>query len=358
MSYFAILGKHPKLSLAELSILKPENINIINNNIVIFNIAKESDYMTNILNNLAGITKWWKIVNLEDMSLSGKTIGTNDDDFGMELKKKYGAKRYKFVEMQKSDLEIKKEWIEIIKIKENIYGQVLWYQDIGFFEVVDFGKPSHGMQIGMMPTKLAMTMINLWLRDFIPPTPLIKGEAEGRGITIYDPFCGFGTTGFVANHMWYNFVWSDINISMIKPNKKRWLEDAKTINYRKDKYFSVFVQDATKPIDNPTVKKVDLIVTEWRLWPITWTQTHINEVQRNAKIVWEVYQNFLQNCDKIYDNIVLVITYPVYRRSDYEDIIWPKLTNWMRSNWRKSEMVDLYARADHVVARQILICKK
>lgn len=348
MKYFAVLGKHPKLSLVELWIVKPENITQITTNIVSFDLWEESDYISDIMNNLAGISKRGKIVELEKLDLAGKTVGTNDDDFGMELKKKYWARRYKFVEVLKSDLEIKKDWIEIIKIKADIYGQVLGYQDISFFETVDFGKPSHGMQVGMMPTKLAMTMINIGLANI----------NNYDNLTIYDPFCGFGTTGFIANHMWYNFLWSDINISMIRPNKKRWMESEQTIPFRKDKHFTIFKQDATAPFENPLATKANLIVTEWRLWPVTWPQTHINEIQKNAKIVWELYQSFLQNCSATYKNITIVMTYPVYRRSDYEDVIWPKLTNWMRSNWRKSEMVDLYARADHTVARQILICKK
>ena len=353
MKFFATLGKHPQLSLMELQIINPQNIEHYWYSIVVFDIEEsdnnnESDY-TNTLNNLSWISKRWKIINLEEIDLEGKTVWTNDDDFGMELKKKYWAKRYKFVETIKSDLEIKNEWIEILKIKEWIYGQVLGYQNIWFYETVDFGKPSHGMQVGMMPTKLAMTMVNIWLRNF--------WKKKLSDFTIYDPFCGFGTTGFITNYMWYNFVWSDINISMIKPNKKRRMEDPKTQAYRQDKFFTIFKHDATVQFEW-AAKNADLIVTEWRLWPVTGLQTHIIEIRKNAQSALEVYMWFIQNCHQSYKNITIVMTYPVYRRSDYEDIIWPSLISRMADNWRKHEMIDLYSRADHTVARQVIVCIK
>lgn len=352
MTYFATLWKHLQLSLMELQILKPINIEKYWYSIIVFDLDdSQSDY-TSTLNNLSWFSKRWKIVNLEDLDLEGKTVWTNDDDFGMELKKKYWARRYKFVETIKSDLEIKKEGIEIIKIKEWIYGQVLGYQDIWFYETVDFGKPSHGMQVGMMPTKLAMTMVNIGLSRLNHAT-----IQPSNDLTIYDPFCGFGTTWFIVNHLWYNFVWSDLNISMVKPNKKRRMEDAKTIPYRTDKLFTIFKHDATSEF-MWAAKNANLIVTEWRLWPVTGLQTHIIEVRKNAQSALEVYMWFIQNCHKSYDNITIVMTYPVYRRSDYEDIIWPALTARMDNNWRKHEMIDLYSRADHTVARQVIVCTK
>ena len=101
----------------ELQILKPTNIQKYWYNIVVFDIqddlgdsfdsdlsnadkAKDGQsenpayiYISQKLNNLAGISKWWKIVDIDELDLKGKTVWTNDDDFGMELKKKYWADR-------------------------------------------------------------------------------------------------------------------------------------------------------------------------------------------------------------------------------------------------------------------------
>jgi tRNA G10 N-methylase Trm11 len=68
------------------------------------------------------------------------------------------------------------------------------------FEAVDFEKPSAGMGIGMMPSKLALTMINIALAAH-QSNHDIKVD-----YTIYDPFCGFGTTNFLANAHEHNTI--------------------------------------------------------------------------------------------------------------------------------------------------------
>ena len=40
---------------------------------------------------------------------------------------------------------------------------VTGYQNINLYEEIDFEKPVNSMQIGMMPSKLAHTMINIGL---------------------------------------------------------------------------------------------------------------------------------------------------------------------------------------------------
>lgn len=54
-----------------------------------------------------------------------------------------------------------------------------------------------GMEVGMMPAKLAQLLVNIGINT-------LRGKSSTSvshdGVyTVYDPFCGFGTTGFVAN---------------------------------------------------------------------------------------------------------------------------------------------------------------
>lgn len=349
MQHFAIIWRHPDLSLAELQLINPINLKKINIHTVLFDIEEDkSEYIYNILKQLAGVSKRGKIISLDNIDIKNKTIWTNNDDLWMMLKKQYWAKRYKFVELIKSDLEIKQNWLEIIQLWEWIYGQVLGYQNIPLFEKVDFEKPSHGMQIGMMPSKLTNIMLNIWLANL---------DKVDENTTIYDPFCGFGTTGFVANALGYNFVWSDINISMIKPNKKRRFEDNQNI-YIQNKLFTTFRHDVQDPRIHPVLNHVNLIVTEWWLGPVTNKNTHIRDIISKVPQIAEIYLKLLENANNIYDNISIVMTYPVYRRNDYEDIIWPELVKWMDENnwWYKK--IDLYYRKDHTVARQVILCYK
>jgi tRNA G10 N-methylase Trm11 len=124
---------------------------------------------------------------------------------------------------------------------------------------VDFEKPGSGMGIGMMPAKLALTMINIALAHHQANH---KSEAAASPVegeyTIYDPFCGFGTTGFLANAHGYHVICSDINGSLIKSNLAWRQTHARHTDHR----FTAFKHDATDPITKPFVKHTDVIVTE------------------------------------------------------------------------------------------------
>ena len=108
------------------------------------------------------------------------------------------------------------------------------------------------MGIGMMPAKLALTMINIALA-YHQANHETKEE-----YTVYDPFCGFGTTGFLANAHGYQAICSDINGSLTKPNLVWWQTHARHTDHR----FTAFKHDATDPITKPFVKHTDIIVTE------------------------------------------------------------------------------------------------
>jgi tRNA G10 N-methylase Trm11 len=56
------------------------------------------------------------------------------------------------------------------------------YQNISLYETIDFGKPSSGMTIGMMPAKLAHILVNIGVA---------QSYKKAEEITVRDPFCGF-----------------------------------------------------------------------------------------------------------------------------------------------------------------------
>ena len=71
------------------------------------------------------------------------------------------------------------------------------YQDIALYEVVDFKKPVRSMQVGMMPAKLTHQLLMIGLSYL---------EKKEKKSLIFDPFCGMGTTGFIANALGFDFV--------------------------------------------------------------------------------------------------------------------------------------------------------
>lgn len=50
------------------------------------------------------------------------------------------------------------------------------YQDIALYEAIDFDKPVNSMNIGMMPSKLALMMINIGLTKLIGQRSEVIGE--------------------------------------------------------------------------------------------------------------------------------------------------------------------------------------
>jgi tRNA G10 N-methylase Trm11 len=75
-------------------------------------------------------------------------------------------------------------------------GLIQGYQQIDLYEAIDINKPLSGMTIGMMPSKLAHMLMNIALAQ----TPDVQDP------TIFDPFCGFGTTNFIANALGYHTI--------------------------------------------------------------------------------------------------------------------------------------------------------
>lgn len=59
-----------------------------------------------------------------------------------------------------TDLDVKNKGIELIRIG-NQRAQVLGYQNIKLYEVIDFEKPGRSMQMGMMPAKLTHSLLNI-----------------------------------------------------------------------------------------------------------------------------------------------------------------------------------------------------
>lgn len=344
--YFVILGKNKKISMKELSVLKPYNEFFLTEDFLIFN----TDF-PDFLYKLWGIVKWWKIVNfdfIESLVTEKKIslIWVNDKQIWIYFKKSISfIKRFKFIEYKKTDLDIKNKWIEIFSFpkQENVFGLVYAYQDIDFYQKIDFDKPVRSMNIGMMPSKLAHIMINLWLRYL---------ENKKTSMTVYDPFIGSGTLGFMANYLWYDFIGSDINTSPVKQNLKWW-----DSFYKWDKRFTVFKHNVENNFKNMILKGVDLIVTEWRLWPVIKNDFSNNDFLKEVENIKYVYKSFLQNVDKFFENIVVVFTVPVYKwEYDYISDSLEKMMDFM--NWESEVIEELYMRKGQNVARKIICWKK
>ncbi len=85
-------------------------------------------------------------------------------------------------------------------------GQVSWEQDVAAYAARDQARPARDARVGMLPPKLAQTLINL-----------AQVPADQ---TIYDPFCGTGVVLQESLRMGYTVSGSDLSADMQKATKQ------------------------------------------------------------------------------------------------------------------------------------------
>ncbi len=272
-------------------------------------------------------------------------LWTNDEDFARRAKKETSCRRYKIVDIVGADLEIKQKGVEIIVFGNELV-HIVWRQNIDRYTTLDIEKPMRGMQIGMMPAKLTQTLVNIgvWL---------VKAQDE---ITVRDPFCGFGTTLFVANACGYHTIGSDILITSVKGNLAWW----KTSAYATDAKMTVFKHDATQATTKPFIRATSVVVTEWRLWPVM-TKSNFVHVQRDPKRFAQIkqdiiflYQNFLTVTAQTMGKLPIVMTVPVYPDGTH---MIDAIASHAQSLWRTTETLPAYRRAEQVVGRGVVILR-
>lgn len=354
--YFVVLWKNKELSLKELGLVKPENLKIVENTIAIF----ETSYK-DLLEQLWGIIKWWEVMQSESVNeiiLWSGLLWTNNFKLWSYLKDRWLIKRFKILELTKTDLLVKEWWVEIIWFwnKFNVGVDlfvVKWYQNIWIYEKIDFGKPSSGMEVGMMPSKLSHILINIWVAEYMKSLEKYSSwfSDTHNNITIYDPFIWFGTIWFMANHLGYDFIWSDINITQAKFNL-RWRDWLDVWN--KDKKITLFKHDVNDPFEKWFLKNVNVIVTEWWLWPKVTSRTHNAQLELNQDKIYWLYRNFIENVLKFFKGICVVMTIPVYLNKD--NFLWERLKWFLENKEIQFIFVDeIYQRECQKVGRQIVV---
>ena len=359
--YFAVLGKHPQLSLAEFAVITPT---IVKQRwqIVFFESTLTSDELRSHLERLGGVTKRGECISPvddEDPQIAEfltwvQLVGAPTIELGMRFKKTYGVKRFKLVDQQSSDLEVKQEGKEIIQLGSDLW-LVNWRQNIQRFEVIDMEKPVRGMQIGMMPAKLTQIMLNIWVArakkwKLSGADEKLTDTTTDSSLTIYDPFAGFGTTGLVANSLGHHFIGSDINITPAKQNQKWRFE---TSYADSTKHFTLFKQDVLQPFTHPILKQVDVIVTEWRLGPVIKKSTRLPELHDHAEKIIALYEQFFSHIREACPGVPIVVTIPNYPR--LQDTIPTHIKKAAEQAGFDVTYIDTYSRKGQEVSREVWV---
>lgn len=334
--YFAIAWKNILSSEIELSLIW-YNIKKYKN-IFFFDTDKIKK-----IKNLAWFTKVWHLILKDDLNFSNYKIVWINKKLSKEDKLRYKIKRYKEVDLIKTDLEVKTKWVELLFLPWNNIWIVDYYQNISLYEKIDFERPLRSMNIGMMPSKLTHLLLNLATKFW-----------ENK--TIYDPFVWLWTTIMIANYFWYNSIWSDLNITPCKQNIKWW----KNTDFYNDKVkIFLFKQDVTKTFKNKIVNLTTNIVSEWFLWPVVGKYLNKKEAENLEKSFQNIYIDWIKNLLLLPNLENIVITFPAYFLINKTFYTFENTFEKLKTKWINLNIVDeIYHRKGQKVWRQIIIISK
>jgi tRNA G10 N-methylase Trm11 len=230
-----------------------------------------------------------------------------------------------------------------------LIGKTIAVQDYKSFSKFDYGRPRADAKSGMLPPKVARTMINL-------------AQTKPDEILL-DPFCGSGTILQEALLLGINkVIGSDISHKAIEDTKQN-LEWLKTEADIEGSNYELLHYDIRKLSKNLKTK-VDVIVTEPFLGPPLRGNESIQQLQQNVRELSKLYLESFQTFKNILgDDGRIVIVIPVFKKDDNEFPI-PIIDDIKKIGFKLKtgpESTDrggyIYSRPDQKVLREIFVFK-
>ena len=375
MNYLTVLGREPKISLAELEALfSSSKVKQIAPNLAVVTAHSVS------INRLGGTIKAGLIIEqpIQDYLSAlpdGKiTLGISDysthanprKTWELALKYKNMLRRHgrnvRLVPNGKSavlpsatshhnQLGEKTNHIEILK-----YGKYtaisIGTQNITAYAKRDQARPARDAFVGMLPPKLAQILINL----------ATDGAKKG---TILDPFCGTGVILQESILMGYSAYGTDISEKMIQYSQKNLDWFTKTSSYAQkmpEASLRLEVGDAT---DHKWLAPVDYVASEIYLGhPLSAPPAEVKfrELQGDAKNLLTAFLKNLRN--QIPSGAKIALATPAWKRHDgsYQGVnILDEIEKlgYNAIKYRYASYDDLlYYREDQIGARQIIVLRK
>ena len=369
MQYLAVLGRQPKISLAELESLFSD-VKQISPELATFASEKTPD-----INRLGGTTKLAQKIEekpevfLQNLNFDRKIVfGISDYSKGANLHKtkqlalkikrilKRAGKSVRVLENKTATLSSatvfhnqlgeKAGHIEFIKYN-NQWFIGIGVQNINAYRDRDQKRPARDAKVGMLPPKLAQILLNLC------------GDLP-KGARVLDPFCGTGVVLQEAMLMGYSAYGTDADERMVEYTKKNleWLQNDKSEKNR----FSVALGDAT---EFSWEQPIDAVACETYLGPPMSeppVEIKLKTVSQDCKAI---IVGFLKNLGtQIKTGTPVVIAIPAWLRSDgyYYRLKILDEVDKLGYNVEKynnlSQRDLLYYREGQIVAREIIVLRK
>lgn len=252
---------------------------------------------------------------------------------------------------------VKKETdINVFLLENRIWlGRSVAIQNINNYTARDFARPARDDKSGMLPPKLAQTLINLAM-------PFLQDSNKLQN-TIYDPFCGSGTILQEAILMGYKALGSDISPKAISDSKTNldWLEQKLTPSETPIN-FHVIQADASKLTDTNRnlYKKASAVVFEGYLGPALSIQPTIDQIRNVHNELLPLYKSTLLNiAENVKGGTPVIMALPIhyYRR---KPVPLPKMAQIIQEAGfeHKNAQTLIYKRPQQLVGREIWVLRK
>ncbi|OGD83666.1 hypothetical protein A2572_01440 [Candidatus Collierbacteria bacterium RIFOXYD1_FULL_40_9] len=215
--------------------------------------------------------------------------------------------------------------------------QTIWVHDFKHWIKKDRFMPFVNAKAGMLPPKIARSMINL-----------APSDSWGNGKVLVDPFCGSGRVVIEGLELGFNSYGTDVSASQSQEAS----ENLAHMGYSKQLIECLDSTHLSKKFKN----KVDLIVTEPFMGK---TNLRPDKIQYLVPGLKKLYLGCLKDwlsCLK--SKGVVVMVFPVFNdgKKDYKtsDIIDDKL----KLSYNQLNQGILYSRPDAYVRREIIVLQK
>ena len=375
MQYLVVLGREPKLSLAELEALfGTKNVKPLGKQIALVEAKSLS------ISRLGGSIKAGEVISgsVQDYLAAlpeGKiTLGFSDyskdasakKSWQFALKQKNLLKRHgrnvrlvpnsdaiiSSATAHHNQLGEKLNHVEIMQFG-NFYASSIGTQNITAYAKRDQQRPARDAFVGMLPPKLAQILINL----------ATEGANSG---TVLDPFCGTGVVLQEAALMGYSAYGSDLSEKMVKYSQKNldWLAE-KTPRLQKSNAPSVTIEEGDATDHQWQSAKVDFVASEIYLGhPLSAAPADIKfkALKQDAETLLRA---FLKNiAPQIASGTQLALATPSWLRHDgsYKGVdILDEIDKlgYNAIKYLNATQSDLlYHRENQIVARQIIVLRK
>ena len=238
-----------------------------------------------------------------------------------------------------------------------VIAQTTAVQDIDSYTLRDRGRPKRDARVGMLPPKLAQTIINL------ATGPVTAGD----GYCVLDPFCGTGVVLQEALLMGFEAIGTDIDERMVAYTDQNleWLDE---MHHWELPAHQAQVGDATdfqwdrtlQPSKTPPV--FEFVACEAYLGRPFTTQPTREVVEQTVSEVNLILKKFLRNIQpQLASGTRLCLAVPAWQLRPHEFRHLPLVDSLEEMGYNREKfehVLDselLYYREDQVVARQLLV---